>query len=245
MNLEISAQTDKGRRRRRNEDRALARIENTSKAVVCLLAVADGVGGAPAGNRASEIAASALSEQALDPEVGPALILREAFEIANRRIIEEAMAKPHRYGMATTLVAALISDANLWVANVGDSRAYLLRDGCLRQLTVDHSMVADRVKAGFLTADEAAASSYRNVVTRSLGMTHSVEADVFDCGALEPQDVVLLCSDGLYNMVPYEAIAECVTTNTPQDAARELIRSANLRGGSDNIAVALAQVCKR
>jgi serine/threonine protein phosphatase PrpC len=242
LNLEIAARTHKGRRRRRNEDRAIAQFLGRNGTVSCLLAVADGVGGTPGGDKASQLAVTTLVESSDLAGRDPASILRSSFDIANRAIATESTADPRREGMATTLVAALIVDDSLWVANVGDSRAYLYREGFVAQITQDHSLVAERVRAGLLTEDEASVSPQRNVITRSLGTQTGIETDVFDCGTLKSRDTVLLCSDGLYTMLSIREIEQCASSMAPLEAAEALIRQANLRGGYDNIGVAIARI---
>jgi len=144
--------------------------------------------------------------------------------------------------MATTLVVALVLNSKLWVANVGDSRAYLVRDGHAQQVSRDHSLVAERVRAGMITPEEAERSPQRSVITRSVGGPDKPKVDLFEVGSVIPGDAVVLCSDGLYQMVPEGVIAECVSSLEPRPAVIELIRQANESGGDDNIAVAVARI---
>jgi len=243
MEILIGARTDRGRHRQRNEDRVLAcATQDRAGPLLCLVAVADGMGGSPGGEQASEIAIKTL-EAAFHPVMrqDPASGLRSMFQQANSEIYRLAGSDPGYRGMGSTLVAALVARDGLWVANVGDSRAYLIRNGSIRQLTHDHSWVAEQVKAGQISKSEAAQSVRRNVVTRSLGMADTVEVDTFTCGAMGSGDVLLLCSDGLYNMVSNADIASVATLFSPQEAVDRLVELANNRGGKDNIAVVVAR----
>ncbi|MDO8615033.1 MAG: protein phosphatase 2C domain-containing protein [Dehalococcoidia bacterium] len=240
--VELAAATNRGRRRRTNEDRALARRLDGGVASDCLLSVADGVGGAPGGATASELAVASLDSVRTLRGADPDSVLRELVDQANRSIVLRAQNDPKYTGMATTLVVALIVDGWLWIANMGDSRAYLVRDGRIVQLTEDHSLIAERMRAGLINEEEAIHSPHRNVITRSLGAADAMGADIFNCGPLDDGDVVLLCSDGLYTMVSEPDIARYAASLLPRDAVRELIRSANAVGGRDNIAVAIARM---
>ncbi len=245
MEIELAAHTDRGRKRRITEDRAVAKRLRLGGRQAYLLAVADGVGGAPAGETASQLAIEIIGGRPMPGSVDPGRALANAFEQANLAIFTRAAYDPGRKGMATTLVAALIVDGDLWVANVGDSRAYLVRNARLIQITRDHSLVAERVKAGLVSETEAARSPQRNIITRSLGTDDPPDVDVFDCGRLMTDDTVLLCSDGLYVMVPPEEIAACVSSLAPSQAVHQLTQRANQLGGVDNIAVAIARVADR
>lgn len=243
LEILVGSRTDRGRRRRRNEDRALARVANGANGeLLCLLAVADGMGGVPGGELASEVAVGTL-EAGFHSPIGldPVTNLRTLFQEANAEIRRLAASGPAYEGMGSTLVAALVSRNALWVANVGDSRAYLIRNGAIRQLTEDHSWVGEQVKAGQMSRAEAAKSPRRNIITRSLGTTETVDVDTFGFGEIEAGDVLLLCSDGLHNVVPNADIAALAAAFPPQEAADRLIELANKRGGPDNIAVVIAQ----
>jgi protein phosphatase len=243
LEILLGSRTDRGRRRRRNEDRALARSTvDTNGSPLCLLAVADGMGGVPGGELASESAIRTL-ESGFQPAIAldPVTSLRTLFQEANAEIRSVADSDAAYEGMGSTLVAALVAKNALWVANVGDSRAYLIRNGAIRQLTEDHSWVAEQVKAGQMSRAEAAGSPRRNVITRSLGTTGTVDVDTFGFGQLEAGDVLLLCSDGLHSVVPGADIAAIATTFPAQETADRLVELANKRGGPDNIAVVIAQ----
>jgi protein phosphatase len=227
--------TDTGRRRLRNED-----------AFVCeppLFAVADGMGGARAGETAARLAAAVLEESRglTGGEDGLVSLIVEA----NRRIWEQALADPAKAGMGTTVTAALVDAESGRVAfgHVGDSRAYRLRDGALEQVTTDHSLVAELVSSGVLTPEEAERHPQRSAITRALGTEPSVEVEAFTVDA-EPGDLYLLCSDGLPTMVSDEGVAEAITRSggDPMAAAEALVAAANARGGEDNVTVVLFEI---
>ena len=227
--------TDTGRRRLRNED-----------AFICeppLFAVADGMGGARAGEVAAGLAAAALEEAGSETRGadGVAALITEA----NRRIWERSLADPKTTGMGTTVTAALVDAAGGTVAvgHVGDSRAYLLRNGELEQLTTDHSLVAELVESGVLTPEEAERHPQRSAITRVVGVEQTVEIESFTFDAA-PGDVFLLCSDGLSTMLADQDMAAAImeADNDPHHAADALIGAANARGGEDNITVVLFEM---
>jgi PPM family protein phosphatase len=227
--------TDTGRRRLRNED-----------AFICeppLFAVADGMGGAKAGEIAARLAAAALEEAGSQArgEKGLADLIVEA----NRRIWERAVADPATAGMGTTVTAALVDAAQGTVAigHVGDSRAYLLRDGALEQLTTDHSLVAELVQSGVLTPEEAERHPQRSAITRALGTEPTVDVEVFTVAG-EPGDLFLVCSDGLPVMLSDADVVAALEAagRDPTAAAEALVAAANTRGGEDNITVVLFEL---
>jgi serine/threonine protein phosphatase PrpC len=228
---QVAALTDPGRVRRRNED-----------AFVCeppLFAVADGMGGAQAGEIASRLAAGAFREYHEADALSAEARLRSIIQEANRRIYARAVSDPHASGMGTTVTAALVSGSEVVVGHVGDSRCYLLRDGTLEQLTDDHSLVADLVRSGRLTPQEAEVHPQRSVITRALGTDAAVAVDSFAVEA-RPGDVFLLCSDGLTSMVDEDTVLRAVREQpTLEQAARALVEAANDAGGEDNITVVL------
>lgn len=224
------SKSDTGRQRRSNEDRAFERAP--------LFAVADGMGGARAGEVAAEIVVDTLAEGLPDTgtdEERLATVVRDA----NARIHERARSDAERAGMGTTVTAAYVGDDGVAVAHVGDSRAYRLRDGELERLTHDHSLVAELVRRGKLTEEEAEEHPQKSVITRALGAEAGVEVDTHTHPA-RGGDVFLLCSDGLTGMVPEERIGELLAESHSLKAAGQgLIREANERGGRDNITVVL------
>jgi PPM family protein phosphatase len=231
------AETNAGKKRRRNED-AFVREPP-------LFAVADGMGGAQAGEIASSLAAAALAG-ALDgnksvPTPDAEQFVAGLIQEANRRVHQRATSDAAASGMGTTMTVALVgSDDIVAIGHVGDSRAYLLRDRALEQLTDDHSLVAELVRRGELSPEEAEVHPQRSVITRALGTDPDVDADVFSVEG-RAGDIFLLCSDGLSTMVDPDAIAEIVERNRDnlEAAARALIKAANDSGGEDNITAVL------
>lgn len=237
MQLRHAANTDNGRARDHNEDTFAIEAGPERAEHGALFVVCDGMGGFAAGEVASELAASTIRTQyyaAADRD--PARALRAAFVDANLRIFSRGRGK-----MGTTSVAALFLDHLVLLANVGDSRAYLIRGDEICQLTHDHSFVAEQVSAGVLPADQARESSYRNIITRALGLRPEVEVDLYQEGVV-PGDRVLLCSDGLHGQLESEELAEIAGSGPLQRAVDGLISLANERGGPDNITAVLIEV---
>lgn len=237
MQLRHAANTDNGRARDHNEDTFVVEPAPDRAEAGALFVVCDGMGGFAAGEVASDLAAKTITRRyyaglAADPVAG----LREAFVEANQRIFQQGRGK-----MGTTGVAALFLHDRVMLANVGDSRAYLLRAGEAIQLTRDHSFVEEQVAAGVITADQARGSSYRNIITRALGHRPEVEVDLYHEQVM-PGDRILLCSDGLYTQAEPREIAELGSAASLQHAVQSLIDIANERGGPDNITAVLVEV---
>ena len=242
-----AGRSDVGRKRDFNEDAFAVDLENG------LFAIADGMGGAAAGEVASSIAIATLTDYITrtagaaasdrpfgwdDRLSGQANRLKSGILLANEKIYRTIEEHEEMKGMGTTLVAALARDCGVGVAHVGDSRVYLCRDGQLRQITSDHSWVNEQVSLGLLSREEASRHPFRNVITRALGSREQVSADVTEV-PLSPGDRLLLCSDGLTNMLDDRRILEVLDAH-PTDhekAAAELVRQANEAGGEDNITV--------
>jgi PPM family protein phosphatase len=224
------AATDTGLQRRANEDALLARSP--------LFVVADGMGGAQAGEVASKIAIEAF-EQGLGDTSEPEGGLAARAGAANARIHELSHSSPEHAGMGTTLTAAYVAPEEVAIAHVGDSRAYRLRDGELERLTDDHSLVDELMRQGKITAEEAVDHPQRSVITRALGPEPAVEVDTRSYAA-RTGDVYLLCSDGLTTMVSEERLAKILSSHSVlRDAGETLIAAANQAGGRDNITVVL------
>jgi PPM family protein phosphatase len=229
--VELADLSDTGRVRRHNEDRALGRPP--------VIAVADGMGGAKAGEVAAQLAVEEVARLEEPVEVSD---VRAAVDRANAAIRRMAREDPEKSGMGTTFTAAMLEDGRLDVVHVGDSRAYLWRDGRLRQLTEDHSVVAELVRRGSLSPEDAENHPHRNVITRALGAEAEVTVDTFS-EYLRDGDVVLLCSDGLSSYVSEQDIAAVLADAvTLADAAKALVERANVAGGTDNVTVVLARV---
>lgn len=234
MRISVGAKTDVGRVRSGNEDSYLVAEP--------MFAVADGMGGHLAGDIASQTAVRVITEAAeADRPGGPSDLVRFVKE-ANSAIWQKAHQDPKLQGMGTTCTLLLVSDAQAWLAHVGDSRAYLLRDGELEQLTEDHTLVQRMVLEGRIQPEEAAHHPQRSIITRALGVDEEVEVDITEV-ELQEGDRILLCSDGLSSMLEEPAIDSILRANPrPQEAADELIAAANDAGGEDNITVVVLDV---
>ncbi len=235
IELRAGSATDVGLVRSNNQDELLV--------APLLFAVADGMGGAAAGEVASATAIERLQEAFTAAGAPTPDDLIEAAQKANRAVWEQAEANPEMRGMGTTLVAlALVADGRLAVINIGDSRLYLLHDGELRQVTSDHNLVAELVAEGRLSKEEAEYHPRRNIMTRALGVDPEVPVDLFMLDAV-PGDRLLLCSDGLPRELHDDQIASLLRRLArPEEAARELVEEAKRRGGNDNITVVVVDV---
>jgi protein phosphatase len=229
---DFDALTDIGRQRDENQDAVLAE-EILSGRV--LLAVADGVGGSADGAAASSAAIAAL-RGAVAAVPHPQHGLIEGFAAAHKAVLALVSGEKRP---ATTLVAAIAEGPRAWIANVGDSRAYLATESGLRQLTEDHSWVAEQIRAGRLSSQEARTSSMRNVITRAVGTGESPAPDLTGPIELTPHDTLMLSSDGLHGAIPDEAIFEVLNSDLGEETAPTLIALANAAGGPDNISVVL------
>jgi PPM family protein phosphatase len=232
MIAQIGHGTDTGKKRRRNEDEYVVEPP--------LFAIADGMGGAQAGELASSLAAGAVRD------AGSGSGERQVSELiqeANRRVYQRSSQDASASGMGTTMTVALVEDGAVVFGHVGDSRAYLIRDGRLEQVTEDHSLVAELVRSGKLSPEEAETHPQRSVITRALGTDPDVDVDTFSIPT-QPGDLFMLCSDGLTSMVEDEAILEATEKHRHdlQAAVKALIRAANKGGGEDNITVVLFEI---
>jgi protein phosphatase len=232
MRFAVGAVTDVGRERSGNEDRFLVDEDRH------LYAVADGMGG----HRAGEVA-SATAIETLQDAYRAGRALDEAMEEANSAVFAKASSNAEMRGMGTTLTAvALVDDRTALLGHVGDSRAYLMRDGDVTQVTDDHSLVEQLVREGRLSPEEAARHPQRAIITRALGVDPDVEVDTYRID-LRPGDRILLCSDGLTNMVDDRTIAGLLRRQRdPQQAAKALVDAANRAGGDDNITCVVVDV---
>ena len=230
-----AAVTDPGRRRRQNED-AFVREPP-------LFAVADGMGGAQAGEIASRLAAAALRQPSDDESGDGRKRVVQLIQEANRRVYERSSEDEAVSGMGTTMTVALVEDTTVWIGHVGDSRAYRVRDGSLEQLTEDHSLVAELVRSGKLSPEEAEIHPQRSVITRALGTDPDVDVDVFSVSP-EPGDLFMICSDGLTAMITDDAILEIMEDHREDldRSAKRLVDAANRSGGEDNITVVLFEI---
>jgi PPM family protein phosphatase len=232
----VATVTDTGRKRRRNED-----------AFVCeppVFAIADGMGGAQAGEVASRLAAAAVREGVPEALAGEQRIF-ELIQEANRRVYDRSSTDPSTSGMGTTMTVALVEDGAVAFGHVGDSRAYLIRDGEMEQLTEDHSLVNELLKSGKLSPEEAGMHPQKAVITRAVGTDPDVDVDTFTVPA-QTGDLFLLCSDGLTDVVAEEEILELVERNREDidRALRALVKEANRGGGEDNITVVAFEIAE-
>lgn len=237
--------TDVGRKRNHNEDSYLIDDE------LQLYVVADGMGGHAGGGTASRIAVETIDgelRKAREGKENPfALgaplqdsplpeVIRAAVEHACLAIFQAAQNDPRLAGMGTTVISLLVKDEQVFFAHVGDSRAYLIRGDLIQQVSEDHSLVNEQIKAGMITADEAKHSRYKNIITRSVGFEEEVQVDVMGLVS-EPGDAFVLCSDGLANMIEDRELLEIVRGTAPEETPKKLVELANERGGDDNITV--------
>ncbi len=225
--------THQGMVRQNNEDSIFPEKSGESNGPAVLM-VADGMGGHVAGEVASRLAVNAAASSMLEPA--------DRVAAANRAIREEVARQPELEGMGTTMtLVELTPEGVAHFGHVGDSRAYLFRNGNLEQLTADHTVAAEMVTLGQLTPEEAEDHPRSHMILRCLGLTRFVNVDEIEL-ELEPGDRILLCSDGLNSMVPHEAIAKALTEGTADEAAWKLVELANKAGGHDNISVILIDV---
>lgn len=241
----LGAKTDLGRIRENNEDKYeffIPEDEDTLALKGAFYAVADGMGGHAAGQIASELALK-TAIKAYYSDSSPILeeSLRAAFQTANALIYDAARAISERAGMGTTMTALVLRGEEAFVAHVGDSRCYRLRGGKLEQLTEDHTWVNEQVKRGLMSREEAELSPFRNVITRSLGNTPSVEVDILS-DELKVGDVFLLCSDGLTGEVSDDEIRDALLKSPPSKAAWDLVELALDHGGRDNCTVLIVAI---
>jgi len=239
--IDVASRTDVGRVREINQD-AVASLVTRGNAL--LLVVADGMGGHQGGEIASRLAIDAICEAIENSVDAPEDTLRRALRAANRRIYQAAQRDARLAGMGTTGVALFIQqDASVWVANVGDSRAYRKRGEAFESLTSDHSLVAELQRRGEITEDEARVHPKRNQLLRAIGIEERVEVDI-SRGEVQAGDIYLLCSDGLSGVLYDSEISEILGRQGCEGASEELLRVANERGGPDNITVQIASVPK-
>lgn len=250
MLISARGQTDVGLKRVHNEDSLLVDEE------LRLFIVADGMGGHAGGGTASRLAVQTIQARVRAArEVRPELfsspggiedsplpdVLREAIESACSTIYQAARREPSLTGMGTTVTAVVLAGQAAFVAHVGDSRCYLARGTRIYQVSEDHSLVNEQVKAGAITADEARHSRFKNIITRSVGFESDVAVDLIAI-EVQPGDRLVVCCDGLSNLVSDEEILEVVQTSQLDDAPQRLIDLANERGGDDNITVVVVHI---
>ncbi|PIR26702.1 MAG: protein phosphatase [Deltaproteobacteria bacterium CG11_big_fil_rev_8_21_14_0_20_42_23] len=250
MQVRFAGKSDVGKRRQKNEDSYII-SEKLNLAIV-----ADGMGGHLGGERASKLAVETVKEIIDTLEGDPETTLEEgmnlspgdyrayiryAISMASAHIFDESKKVATLKGMGTTTVMLLFRNNLVYIGNVGDSRAYRVRDGEVEQITQDHSLVGEQIRAGLISEEDAKSHRLKNIITRSVGFQDEVEADV-EIRALNIGDKFLLCSDGLSNLIDANEIKDILVHNSLDDASARLIDLANERGGDDNITVVLAEV---
>ena len=238
--MKIFALTDIGRKREVNQDYVYV-TDTPVGHVPNLFVVADGMGGHKAGDFASKYAVQVLEEHVRNHSgMGPELIITDAVREANRKIVEKAKQDTGLEGMGTTLVVATIIEHTLYFANVGDSRLYLIRDE-IKQLSKDHSLVEEMVRLGGINEEEAKHHPDKNIITRAIGAKDDVEVDFFEY-RLQKGDIILMCTDGLTNMVDDDEIFRIVKGGRDVvETAMQLVEKANENGGKDNIGIVLVE----
>ena len=232
--MKAAALSHKGLVRPRNEDAYLLRLD------LGVFAVADGLGGHRSGEVASHLALRVLEERLCRGTLQepPLQQLKEAVASANEAVYQVSLSQPEHRGMATTLTAAWMIEDRCYLAHVGDSRAYIFRQGILETLTTDHSYVGDLIQKGDITREEARFHPLRNLLNRALGIEGAVEVDTREI-PLTPGDVLLLCTDGLYEVVSEGEMKTILSAHSLDEAARLLVENALDKGGPDNITVVL------
>ena len=239
--MRIYSATDVGQKRKMNQDYVFATADPVGN-LPNLFVVADGMGGHNAGDYASSHAVTSMVEEIRqDADFNPVKVIRHAIECVNTEILTQAQQDEKLRGMGTTMVAATIVGHYAYVANVGDSRLYVIGEK-IQQITRDHSLVQEMVRMGEIDAEQARKHPKKNIITRALGAERTVDIDFFDL-KMEPDSVILMCSDGLSNMVEDSKLEEIILDQTkelPQKGER-LLREANQNGGKDNIAVILVE----
>ncbi len=238
--MKYAAGTDKGLIRETNEDSC--NIIRDSRNDIYAFIIADGMGGHNCGEIASGTAVEYISAY-FEDHAGDFLsaadrgaALKELVQDANSQVWEKSLESPETNGMGTTLTMAVVAGNTATVAHVGDSRLYLVREGRLQQVTNDHSYIEELVRKGTLTREEADNHPGRNIITRAIGSSPELEVDIFSLTMLI-NDILVLCTDGLTNMVGEDEIGETAQSNDPEAACKQLIEAANRNGGEDNVTV--------
>lgn len=240
MRVDVWCQTDVGLKRQSNQDTFLLDPD------LGLYIVADGMGGHKGGEVASALASQTVKEiihESYEKETGvdPRELLTRAYKKASQKVYEESQQKEELRGMGTTMVVALIRNDDIYIANVGDSRAYLKTNDGYWQLTEDHSLVNEQIRAGLITEEQARSHFAKNVITRSVGFESEVHPDIIQ-KKLKVGDIFIICSDGLSGLVSDQKIAEICSNNKPSEVVLNLIQQAKSNGGDDNVTVLLLSV---
>ena len=239
--MKVFSATEIGQKRHMNQDFIFTSEEPVGN-LPNLFVVADGMGGHNAGDFASRYGVSVLVETVRkDKNFNPVKVMRNAIEAANREVFSQSRNDPSMAGMGTTMVVCTVVGGYAYIANVGDSRLYLAGSDSMTQITQDHSLIAEMVRLGELTPEEGRNHPDKNIITRAVGTNEDVKIDFFDV-KLDTGDQILMCSDGLSNMVEDQRIFEILKgEDTEADKAQVLVDEANANGGRDNIAVIVVE----
>lgn len=242
MKLSIGFVTDPGPRKGNNQDSLIAIIPDDHPKMA-LLVVADGMGGARGGEVASQQTVRIMQELLLDASLPTPddahHRLEEAITAANTLVYRMGSTSPDMHGMGCTVVAALVLGDQYWIANVGDSRAYLIRDRVPTQITLDHTWVGQQLREGILTEEQAADHSLRHVLDRAIGAEPHVDIDINPIATLQSGDSILLCSDGLYGVLSDETLADVTSDHPAQEAADQLMQYALSAPARDNVSITI------
>jgi protein phosphatase len=245
VDVRVAAKTDLGRVRENNEDKFeffIPSDDGTLARKGQVFVVCDGMGGHAAGQIASELATKTFIDVYLNhPAEDPTLAMQGAVGAANRYVNNVSVAVPSRRGMGTTLSALILLQGHGYIAQVGDSRVYRIRDGQVEQLTVDHTWVEEAVRSGLITREEGENHPYQHVITRAIGTSADVMPDIIPCD-IAVGDTFVLCSDGLTNHVSDGELLGLVQANGPSEAAWKLVAAALQDGGSDNTTVVVVRI---
>ncbi|MGD2294353.1 MAG: Stp1/IreP family PP2C-type Ser/Thr phosphatase [Candidatus Aminicenantes bacterium] len=251
MHIEVFGHTDIGKKRTNNEDSYLCHPIKDTKTPRFLLAVADGMGGHTGGEIASELAIETIKEtihtRFENHIISPSdylELLENSVQKANINIFRRASEDEDLMGMGSTLVAALVSDKKVYITNIGDSRAYLIRKKQIQQITVDHNWKSEQIQKGQLAEEDIRNSPYKDLITRSLGLNENADIDTFTIET-QPEDFLLLCSDGLYSLLSKKDILKAFRkSKNLKKTCHRLVDTANKKGGHDNITVVIAHFTK-
>ena len=246
MQLQTSSVTDIGKIRENNEDSFLELNVDNSNDKLLLLVVADGMGGHQAGEVASKTVVNSIEDYFKDNgnnfEDDILGSLKNSIIIANKNVIQATVDKEELKGMGSTCTAMLIQNNKTFLAHVGDSRAYLVRDKKITQLTKDHTLAEKMLDSGIISKEEAKTSPHRNMLIKAVGISDDIEVETYDPFTANQGDVYLLCSDGLTEYIDEEEICSILTIYEPEEACKLLVNIANKRGGKDNITVQITKV---
>lgn len=239
--MRFAVKSDRGMVREINED-SYNIIAGYSGIPVTFI-IADGMGGHNSGEIASKMAVDFISNYILQfPEIlsnedNIPSAINEIMKKANREVYEHSKQQESYYGMGTTLIAAVVFNKKLFIGHIGDSRVYLIREGTIKRMTIDHSLIEELMQNGTLTKEEAENHPKKNIITRALGCSEEIQVDTYSC-RMNDNDIYMLCTDGLTNMLNEDEIKEIIeSAETPELACEELINQANERGGNDNTTV--------